>query len=145
MGGHCTSAIEVSQEKNGTCTCVYFKTHFGHELNIGFLHLSKSEREIIAGKIAEGVTFQRILDDVRDSIHCEEVERLHLLTRKDLHNIEKEFLIDPHQYHPSGEISFRVESLQSMQTYSTTILQVFSLNINQIPWHPYDPTKLVMG
>ncbi|XP_046988667.1 uncharacterized protein LOC124594344 [Schistocerca americana] len=50
MGGHCTSAIEVSQEKNGTCTCVYFKTHFGHELNIGFLHLSKSEREIIAGE-----------------------------------------------------------------------------------------------
>ncbi|XP_049813901.1 uncharacterized protein LOC126260609 [Schistocerca nitens] len=90
MGGHCTSAIEVSQEKTGKCTCVYFKTHFGHELNIGFLHLSKSEREIIAGKIAEGVTFQRILDDVRDSIHCEEVKRLHLLTRKDLHNIKRE-------------------------------------------------------
>ncbi|XP_049946496.1 uncharacterized protein LOC126438162 [Schistocerca serialis cubense] len=61
MGGHCTSAIEVSQEKNGTCTCVYFKTHFGHELNIGFLHLSKSEREIIAvqsGKSAKYVDLQ---------------------------------------------------------------------------------------
>ncbi|XP_049959567.1 uncharacterized protein LOC126477351 [Schistocerca serialis cubense] len=64
MGGHCTAAIEVSQDTNGICTVVYFKTHFGHEKNIVFQHLPRSEREVIAGKIAKGVTFQIILDDV---------------------------------------------------------------------------------
>ncbi|XP_049779635.1 uncharacterized protein LOC126176522 [Schistocerca cancellata] len=75
--------------------CLFTGNHLIHSRNV-------------AGKIAEGVTFQRILDDVRDSIHCEEVERLHLLTRKDLHNIKREFLIDPHQYHSSDEISVSI-------------------------------------
>lgn len=37
MGGHCTAGIEVSQDKSGVCNVVYYKTHFGHELNIGEL------------------------------------------------------------------------------------------------------------
>ncbi|XP_047115954.1 uncharacterized protein LOC124795917 [Schistocerca piceifrons] len=75
--------------------CLFTGNHFIHSRNV-------------AGKIAEAVTFQRILDDVRDYIHCEEVERLHHLTRKALHNIKREFLIDPHQYHSSDEISVSI-------------------------------------
>ncbi|XP_047103518.1 uncharacterized protein LOC124722391 [Schistocerca piceifrons] len=60
------------------------------------------------GKIAEGVTFQRILDDVRESINSEEVERLHLLTRKDLHNIKRDFGINSHQLHANDATSVSI-------------------------------------
>jgi hypothetical protein len=37
------------------------------------------------------IPFTQILDEVRDSIHGSELERIHLLTKKDLYNIEKSF------------------------------------------------------
>ncbi|XP_049787755.1 uncharacterized protein LOC126191080 [Schistocerca cancellata] len=54
MGNHCVAAIELHKEESGICSVIYYRTHFGHEHNIGFLHLSSSDREAIAGKIAEG-------------------------------------------------------------------------------------------
>ncbi|XP_049798806.1 uncharacterized protein LOC126232686 [Schistocerca nitens] len=105
MGNHCVAAIELHEEESGICSVIYYRTHFGHDQNIAFLHLSGSDRESIAGKIAEGVTFQRILDDVRDSVHSSGVERLHLLTRHDLHNIKRDFAIGDDQQHNIDEVS----------------------------------------
>ncbi|XP_049806681.1 uncharacterized protein LOC126249072 [Schistocerca nitens] len=105
MGNHCVAAIELHEEESGICSVIYYRTHFGHDQNIAFLHLSGSDREAIAGKIAEGVTFQRILDDVRDSVHSSGVERLHLLTRHDLHNIKRDFAIGDDQQHNIDEVS----------------------------------------
>ena len=47
---------------------------------------------IFLGKINQGVSLQKILDNVRDSV-AGKINRLHLLTRKDLHNIQREFKI----------------------------------------------------
>ncbi|XP_047104527.1 uncharacterized protein LOC124736037 [Schistocerca piceifrons] len=47
----------------------------------------------LSGKITEGVTFQRILDDVRDSVHSSG------MTRQDLHNIKRDFDIGDDQQH----------------------------------------------
>ncbi|XP_049840691.1 uncharacterized protein LOC126285389 [Schistocerca gregaria] len=91
LGSHCTAAIELHREESGDCTVVYFKTHFGHEQHIGLLQLSRSDREAIARQIAKGVHFEKILDDVKSSIHSGEPERLHLITRRDLHNIKRDF------------------------------------------------------
>jgi len=40
----------------------------GHSKSIKFLHLTKEERDELAGKIKIGVTFDRILDDIRESV-----------------------------------------------------------------------------
>lgn len=62
----------------------------------------------VAAKLAEGVTLQKILDDIRESIHTEELERLHLITRTDLHNIKRDFKLNDTQHHSSDDVSVSV-------------------------------------
>ena len=44
----------------------------------------------ISGQLAQGVTFEGILDDIRDSVGSK-FNRIHLATRKDIANIEKAY------------------------------------------------------
>ena len=57
------------------------------------MRLTQKEREAVALEIATGAPFDIILDKVRKSIGNSSgcLERRHLLTRKDLHNISREF------------------------------------------------------
>ena len=63
-------------------------THYGLEKSLGHLQLTHSEYAAIAGQLAQGVNFQHILDNIRESLGTE-FKRIHLLTRKDITNIEK--------------------------------------------------------
>ncbi|GFV95152.1 uncharacterized protein TNCV_1292701 [Trichonephila clavipes] len=54
---------------------------------MGHLFLTADERKIIASMIAAKIP----LDEIRNSISDAGLERVHLLTKKDLHNIEKSF------------------------------------------------------
>jgi hypothetical protein len=56
---------------------------------IGHLSLTKSEKENLAPKISANIPFEDILDEVRNSVGDMDLKRLHSLTNKDLHNIEK--------------------------------------------------------
>ena len=87
----CPAEINVMVLNSGTVEIQYMKTHAGHTNDLGHLNLSKADREMIAMKIAAKVPFQTILDDVRDSICNEKLEQTHLLTKKDLFNIEQSF------------------------------------------------------
>ncbi|KAJ8964102.1 hypothetical protein NQ314_005127 [Rhamnusium bicolor] len=75
----------------GTCKVVYLKTHVGHRNELCHLTIPKKQREALAAKIAQKIPFGDILNEVRDSVSNEKLERLHLLTRKDLHNIVSTF------------------------------------------------------
>lgn len=60
----------------------------------------------IASKIASKVSFRSILDDIRDSVSDDKLERIHLLTNKDLHNIVYAFhLNNSFMRHKSDAIS----------------------------------------
>lgn len=63
------------------------------------------------GKLKEGVTFEHILDSVRDS-HLNNdgtLERISLLERKDLHNIVRDFNIDyATKRHQEDAISIKI-------------------------------------
>ena len=61
---------------------------FGHDISLGHLRIAKQERQAIAGMIIQGVSFDSILDKVRDDIGPK-LQRIHLLVKKDLHNIER--------------------------------------------------------
>ena len=65
---------------------------------MGHLRLTEKERLVIAGKLTKGVTFERILDDIRNSLDTS-VERIHLATRKDISNIQQAYGIQVEQYH----------------------------------------------
>ena len=45
---------------------------------------------MLAGQLLLGVSFQHILDNIRDNVGGE-LKRIHLLTRKDIRNIEKSY------------------------------------------------------
>ncbi|XP_035225451.1 uncharacterized protein LOC118197984 [Stegodyphus dumicola] len=64
--GHCPSTIEVTS--NGIIKILYFQTHVGHTVDLEHLPLTKDLREVIAGKLNEGIPPQKILDSTRNSI-----------------------------------------------------------------------------
>ncbi|KAJ8943228.1 hypothetical protein NQ314_009801 [Rhamnusium bicolor] len=51
----CTSQIRVIVNKN-KCTAFYYKTHYGHNIDLQHLHIPKDERSIIAAKLSSGVS-----------------------------------------------------------------------------------------
>lgn len=91
INGFCPAGITVLIKENGVHMVKYVKTHVGHKTDIGNLFLTSEERQSIAAKIASKKPFSVILDEVRDSVSNSELERIHLLTRKDLYNIESSF------------------------------------------------------
>ena len=62
---------------------------------------------MLLGKIAQGITFERILDDDCDNLKSEDsLERFHLLNRQDLWNISRQFsLQNSGQLHKNDYIS----------------------------------------
>ncbi|KAB0805432.1 hypothetical protein PPYR_02402 [Photinus pyralis] len=72
----------------------------------------------IAGKLKEGVSFEHILDSIRDAGITEEgFQRLQLLDRTDLRNIMKEFHIDydtKHHENDAVSVTLWVEKMKML-------------------------------
>ncbi|KAJ8983629.1 hypothetical protein NQ317_004267 [Molorchus minor] len=95
IGGVCPASMSVKIENNSTVTISYIDTPVGHTNDLGHLTLTESERTAIARKIAAKIPFDTILDEVRESLTEDgKLNRLHLLTKMDLHNIENSFKLD---------------------------------------------------
>lgn len=88
IDGHCTAGICAKTcILTGTISIVVTNTHYGHEMDLAHLKLSQDERVAIGQKLAQGITAERILDDIRNSL-SDSLERHHLVTKKDIRNIE---------------------------------------------------------
>ena len=59
---------------------------------------------MIAAKIQQGVTMERILDDIRESV-CETFQRQHLIERQDLANLERAFGLQRVQRRGNNQLS----------------------------------------
>ena len=106
LNAYCTAAIVVTQsdQDQHKIQANIFTTHYGHSITIGHIRLPKEHRYTIAAKISQGVTFERVLDDIRESIGVH-VSRLHLTTRKDIMNIERAFGLRTAQKHKDDATS----------------------------------------
>nr|XP_021000791.2 uncharacterized protein LOC107452923 [Parasteatoda tepidariorum] len=93
INGYCPAGFTVNSSADG-CLLKYIKTYIGHTNEIGHLSLTEEERSFFAAKIATGISFNKILDGVRDNIPPSGIRRVHLLTNKDLHNIQMEFEVE---------------------------------------------------
>lgn len=88
INGYCPAGLEVLIDKEtGIHHVTFIKSHVGHQNDLCHLFLTQDERAIIAEKIAMKIPFDAILDGIRDSI-TSDFERIHLLTKKDIFNIE---------------------------------------------------------
>ena len=101
---YCTATITVKIKSETCLEVTIHTTHYGYRMSLAHVHLSDSDKVAIAGNLSQGVDIQHILDDVRDNIGSK-YQRLHLLIRKDIKNIEKAYCVTEHQRHQDDATS----------------------------------------
>lgn len=114
IDGICPASITLYKKTNDKFTAIFIETHVGHDNDIKYLCLSEKDRLSIASKIACKVPFNLILDDLKSSASSCRLERKHLITKKDLYNIQS-------MYGLSNKISEEEASIDSwvVETAST--------------------------
>lgn len=91
----CPAEMKVSISVSGEVEVDFVSTHFGHDFDLSRLHLDKSERQMIAQKLSENIPFDAILNTLCSSVPCDQkFGRIHLLTKKDLQNIARDYKIE---------------------------------------------------
>lgn len=117
INGYCPASINVIESKvTKRCNVKFNSNHIGHENEIGHLPLNRCTRDDIASKISQNIPFDRILDEIRDNISNNHLERTHLLTKKDLYNIEASYNLNNEAVHHSNDatsVGAWVEKLKS--------------------------------
>ena len=82
-------------------------THYGHKLSLGHLRICDEEHTAIAQQLRQGVDFEHILEKIRDNVG-KQFQRLHLLTRKDINNIELAYGFKGTQRHNDDATSVQI-------------------------------------
>ena len=73
-------------------------THYGYDKSLEHLRIPALQREMIASKLQQGVSRDRILEDIRDDFSCK-FQRKHLIEKQDIVNIERAFGLRKLQRH----------------------------------------------
>ncbi len=85
LDSYCTAKILLHYYTNeDVLKADITSTHYGHTIALGHLRLSKQQCLSIAGQLLQGVSFDRILDNVRNNIGTN-LQRMDLLTKKDMY------------------------------------------------------------
>ena len=82
-------------------------THHGHEKEIQHIWLSSDKRRQIATQINEGVSVDRILEDIREETLEEDIKRHQIVVKKDLDNIKRSFGLSDFKKHENDQESVR--------------------------------------
>lgn len=91
MNAFCPASMKVTLKSKNEISVMFLKTHVGHENELRHKRLTAVERNIIANQLKLKKPHEEILKDVRDSISNCELQRIHLLNKKDINNIERSF------------------------------------------------------
>ena len=114
---HCSAYIQATVNvMKGVVYAKYSSTHYNHELQLGHLPIATSTRNTIANKLRHGVTPQQILDDIRE-VSATRILRDHLVNKKDLNNIKKQYDIEGIQRHQNDLVSVStwVEEIEGLE------------------------------
>ena len=114
---HTAQHVTLSKAEDNTLRVEVHTTHKSQ----GHLRLTHSEHAAIAGQLAQGVDFQHILDNIRDSLGTE-FKRIHLLTRKDITNIAKAYGLKVAQRHADDATSVNMWVTEMMSQEGNPII-----------------------
>ena len=89
----------LKYEDDGTITVDVCYTHYGHEIELQHVWLSKTKRQELAAKMQQGVPRERILNDIREGVTEDQFLREHLVEKNDLFNIQRAFGLKDYQRH----------------------------------------------
>ena len=65
---NCTSTIKCTENADGTIVAEVCHSHYGHTKELEHSRLTKLQRQEIAVKLSQGVTRNKILNDIRDEV-----------------------------------------------------------------------------
>lgn len=120
---HCTAYIKMNKCVADGTVSIHYCTNHSHEVKIGHLRLPNDMRVSIATKLQVGIQTDKILDQIRDNVSLGTLGREHLISKQDIHNIEKQFCVDGVQKHPndSQSVNAWVQELHCSE-YSPVLL-----------------------
>ncbi|KAJ8962438.1 hypothetical protein NQ314_005734 [Rhamnusium bicolor] len=141
----CTSQIIIDRigiELN----VIYHKFHYCHEKQVQHVRISQENRTKFASKLQMGISVNKTLREIRDNIDVSSLNRIDLVTRKDMNNIKSAFNIklEEGNRHKEDAISVDmwVEEQSKLEENMAFMLQSFGHNIitmdNTHGLNPYD-------
>ena len=125
VGEQCSAHIKaIVSIEAGTVDVEYCSTHHNHTVKISHLRIPNKVRNNIAAKLLQGVSMERILDDIRDGTQLE-INRQHLINKQDLHNIKTQYNIEGIVRHKNDLISVTtwVEDMKAQEYNSILIFK----------------------
>ena len=106
IGKTCCSFIKVSQNMpSGKVNVQYCSTHINHSAELAHLPIPPDTRKLIAAKLHEGVSIEKILDSVRDTLSDGQIGREQIVSRQDIRNIQRQLNIDSITKHSNDLLS----------------------------------------
>ena len=104
MNAYCTAGFQLFRLDSNQIKVTYTKTHYGHRCSLGYLPIPREIKQQIAVDLVQGISFDKVLDKIRDNVGSF-IERSHLVTKKDLHNIEQSFDLKKIERHKDDAMS----------------------------------------
>ncbi|GFT58253.1 uncharacterized protein NPIL_273371 [Nephila pilipes] len=89
---NCPSKMKVCEDNENQVYVEFTKTHLGHGKDLGRMQITREEKDELARKLEKKIPIEIILDGIRDSF-IDRLERIHLVTRKDMLNLKAEYSI----------------------------------------------------
>ena len=103
---HCSAHIKAIRNiKTNAVKAECTSSHYSHDTQLGHLRMTNVTRLMITSKLKKGITNQRIIDDIRHCSENSQINREHLISHKDINNIQKQFNIEGIRKHPNDLIS----------------------------------------
>ncbi|KAJ8971715.1 hypothetical protein NQ317_006017 [Molorchus minor] len=93
INGFCPAKIRLVEDDERKCSVRFISKHVGHTNDLSHVTLTADERQVIASKIISNVSFDNIINEIQTSA-TDDIKRIHLITRKDLHNIKQEYSVN---------------------------------------------------
>ena len=105
MNEFCTAHMTVTEDTITKKVKVsYCSHHKNHEPEICHMKVPEDVKNIVAAKLAEGVSIDRILDDIRDNV-TGSLEREHIMNPQDIHNIQYQLNLESVEKHQNDHTS----------------------------------------
>lgn len=93
INGFCPAAITANIVNNNEIDVTYQQTHVGHKNELRYIALTAEERKVIATQLANNVPYDEILKEIHSSLIISPLQRIHLVNRKDIHNIKRSYIL----------------------------------------------------
>lgn len=105
IGSTCPASLTVTKNTEGKLSVVFYPTHTGHSCSLGSLRLTLADRAMVADLIASGLPECAILKKIRDSVHENHFQRVHMLEMGDIYNIKRQYKLDKSRLHENDAVS----------------------------------------